>query len=79
MLRLLILKIILRKTKKRNNNNNNSKPHQKSNHRLQQVVRLFVGPAKGVKNSEAPHINKDSLSPSMLMLFFTEVFHLLLG
>jgi len=34
----------------------------------------FVGPAKGVKKSEAPHINKDS---SPLMLFFTEIFHLL--
>ena len=37
----------------------------------------FVSPAKGVKKSEAPHINKDSLPLSVLMLFFTEIFHLL--
>ena len=37
----------------------------------------FVGPAKGVKKSEAPHINKDSSPLSVLMLFFTKIFHLL--
>jgi len=40
-------------------------------------VHSFVGPAKGVKKSEAPHINKDSSPLSVLMLFFTEIFHLL--
>ena len=38
-------------------------------------VHPFVGPAKDVEESEAPHINKDS-SLSVLM-FFTEIFHLL--
>jgi hypothetical protein len=37
----------------------------------------FVGPAKGLKNSEAPHINKDSSPLAVLMLFFTEIFLLL--
>jgi len=37
----------------------------------------FVGPAKGVKKSEVPHINKDSSPLSVLLLFFTEIFHLL--
>jgi len=36
----------------------------------------FVGPAKGVKKSEAPHINTDS-SPLAVLMFFTEIFHLL--
>jgi len=40
-------------------------------------IHPFVGPAKGVKKSEAPHINKDSSPLSVLMMFFTEVFHLL--
>jgi len=39
-------------------------------------IHPFVGPAKGVKKSEAPHINKDSSPLSVLMLFFTEIFHL---
>jgi len=30
-----------------------------------------------VKKSEVPHINKDSSLLSVLMLFFTEIFHLL--
>jgi len=30
-----------------------------------------------VKKSEAPHINKDSSPLSVLMLFLTEIFHLL--
>jgi len=38
----------------------------------------FVGPAEGVKKkSEAQRINKDSSPLSVLMLFFTEIFHLL--
>ena len=40
-------------------------------------IRPFVGPAKGVKKSEAPHISKDSSPLSVFLLFFTEVFHLL--
>ena len=55
------------------------------NHRLQQVVedyksgnRLKEGPTNGVKKSEAPHINKDRSQVSVLMLFFTEIFHLLM-
>jgi hypothetical protein len=36
----------------------------------------LVGPAKGVKEIEAPHINKDS-SPLSVLMFFTETFHLL--
>jgi hypothetical protein len=39
-------------------------------------IHPFVGPAKGVKKSEVPHINKDSSPLSVLMLFFTEIFHL---
>ena len=39
-------------------------------------IHPFVSPAKGVKKSEAPHINKDSSPLSVLMLFFTEIFHL---
>ena len=37
----------------------------------------FVSPAKGVKRSEAPHINKDSSPLPVLMMFFTEIFRLL--
>ena len=33
-------------------------------------IHPFVGPAKGLKNSEAPHINKDSSPLAVLMLFF---------
>ena len=40
-------------------------------------IHPFVSPAKGVKRSEAPHINKDSSPLSVLMLFFEEIFHLL--
>jgi len=32
-------------------------------------IHPFVGPAKGLKNSEAPHINKDSSPLAVLMLF----------
>jgi len=39
-------------------------------------IHPFVGPAKGLKKSEASHINRDSLPLSVLM-FFTEIFHLL--
>ena len=42
-----------------------------------QILILSVVTAKGVKNSEASHINKDSSPLSVLMLFFTEIFHLL--
>jgi len=40
-------------------------------------IHPFVGPAKGVEKCEAPHINKDSSPLSVLILFFTEIFHLL--
>ena len=40
-------------------------------------IHPFVGPAKGVKKCEAPHINKDSSPLSVLMMFSTEIFHLL--
>ena len=40
-------------------------------------IHLFVGPAKGLKNSEAPHINKDSSPLAVFMLFFTDIFLLL--
>ena len=40
-------------------------------------IHPFVGPAKGLKNSEAPHINKDSSPLAVLMLFFTDIFLLL--
>jgi len=40
-------------------------------------IHPFVGPAKGVKKIEAPHINKDSSPLSVLLLLFTEIFHLL--
>ena len=40
-------------------------------------IHPFVSPAKGVKKSEAPHSNKDSSPLSVLMLIFTEIFHLL--
>ena len=33
-------------------------------------IHLFVDPAKGVKKSEAPHINTDS-SPLYVLMFFT--------
>jgi hypothetical protein len=41
------------------------------------MIHPFVGPAKGLKNSEAPHIKKDSSPRSVLMLFFTQIFQLL--
>jgi len=40
-------------------------------------IHPFVGPPKGVKKSEAPHINKDSSPLSVLRLFFAEIFRLL--
>jgi len=40
-------------------------------------IHPFVGPAKGLKNTEASHINKDSSPLAVLMLFFTEIFLLL--
>jgi hypothetical protein len=36
-----------------------------------------VGPAKGLKNSEALHINKDSSPLAVLIQFFAEIFQLL--
>ena len=33
-------------------------------------IHLFFGPAEGMKNSEAPHIKKDSSPLAVLMLFF---------
>jgi len=40
-------------------------------------IHPFVGPAKGLKNSDAPRINKDSPPLAVLMLFFTDIFLLL--
>ena len=40
-------------------------------------IHPFVGPAKGLKNSDALHVNKDSSPLAVFMLFFTEIFHLL--
>jgi len=37
----------------------------------------FVGPAKGAKKSKAPHINTHSSPLSVLMLFFKEIFRVL--
>jgi hypothetical protein len=48
------------------------RPKERNTH-----IHPFVSPAKGVKKSEAPHINKESLPLSVLMSFFTEIFHLL--
>jgi len=39
-------------------------------------IHPFVSSAKGVKKSEASHINKDTSPLSVLMLIFTEIFHL---
>jgi hypothetical protein len=38
-------------------------------------IHPFVGPAKGVKKREAPHIN--NTLPLSVLMFFTEIFHLL--
>jgi hypothetical protein len=40
-------------------------------------IHPFVGPAKGVKKSEVQHIKEDSLPLSVLKIFFTEIFYLL--
>ena len=40
-------------------------------------IHPFVGPAKSLKNSWAPHINEDSSPLAVLILFFTERFSLL--
>ena len=40
-------------------------------------IHPFVSAAKGMKKSEAPNNNKDSSPLSVLTLFFTEIFHLL--
>ena len=73
-----------------NNNSSSSKPQQKSKQTATSGglptwglpqgrninIHPFVGPAKGVKKSQAPHINEDS-SPLSVLMFFTEIFHLL--
>jgi len=41
------------------------------------MIHPFVSPAKGLKNCEALHINKDISPLAWLMLFFTEFFQLL--
>ena len=91
VLSLVILKTVLRRNKKRiNNNNSSSKPQQKSKQAAMNGalptwglpqgrntnIHPFVCPAKGMKKSEAPPINKDS-SPLSVLMFFTETFHLL--
>jgi len=88
----MILKTIWRRKKKWiNNNNNNSKPQQKSKQAATSGglptwgppqgrntnIHPFVSPAKGVKKSEVSHTNKDSSPLSVLTLFFTEIFYLL--
>ena len=40
-------------------------------------IHPFVGPARGMRKSEASHINKDSSPLAVLMLFFAEIFQLL--
>jgi len=82
------LKSLLRRKNKRTNNNDNSLSRNRNTGCNEwQITNLgtasrntnihpFVGPAKGVKKSEAAHINKDSSPLSVLMLFFTEIFHL---
>ena len=86
MLRLATLKTILRKKR----SNNSSKPQQKSNYRVPQVaeyqagdrlkegtrVLILLSVQQKVKKSEALHINKDSSPLSVLMLFFTDIFHM---
>jgi hypothetical protein len=75
------------------NDDDSQPQHQKTSRKLQQVigglrtwglpqgrniaVHPFIGPARGVKSNEAPHINKHSSPLSVLMLFFTEIFQLL--
>jgi hypothetical protein len=41
------------------------------------TIHPFVGPAKGVKKCEVSHFDKDSSLLSVLMLFFAQIFHLL--
>ena len=40
-------------------------------------IHPFVGPARGVKKTDNPHIKKDSSPLSVFMLFFIQIFHLL--
>ena len=40
-------------------------------------IRPFVGPATVVKKSDAPYTNNDRMPLFLLMLFFTEIVHLL--
>jgi len=83
----------LRKKKNKRNNNNNKQqaseevelqaatsgglPTWGPPQGRKTIIHPFVGPAEGVKKSEAPRTNKDSLPLYALMLFFTEIFHLL--
>jgi len=86
LLRLVMLKTILRRRRRRKSSSSRSQttgcnkwqittwgPSQGRNTN----IHPFVGPAQGVKKSETPHINKDSSPMSMLMMFSTEIFHLL--
>jgi hypothetical protein len=63
---------------------NENKPQHDTSHRPSSTwglpqgwninIHLFVGSELGVKNSEAPHINKHGSPLSVLMLFFTHIF-----
>jgi hypothetical protein len=89
VLKLAMLKMSLRN----NNNNNNNKPKKKMNHRLQNVAEdyqpgdslrkehkysSFYRSSKRCEKSEAPHINKDSSPLCVLIMFFTEIFLVLM-
>jgi hypothetical protein len=37
-------------------------------------IRDFVGPPRGLRKIEAPHMNKDSCPLAVLMLLFTGIF-----
>jgi len=52
--------------------------YQPGDHLKEEITNIhpFVGPAKGLKKSEAPHINKDS-SPLSVLMYCAEIFHLL--
>ena len=74
-----VLRLAMEKKKKKNNNNNkwwsfttlgtaSSKEHKCSS---------FRPSCKSCEKFEAPHINKDNSPLSVLMLFFTEILHLL--
>jgi hypothetical protein len=83
----MMLKTFLRK-KKNKKSRRNRNPQPKSKHRLQKVADYqpgdclaegtqhssFCQSSKGVKKSEAPHMSKDSLPLSVLMLFSQKFF-----